>query len=201
MNQLPSTTPQALAPYTALALPEGLFARAKNVRIVFFDVDGVLTDGSLYYSDQGEVLKTFNSLDGHGLKMLQRAGIVAAIISGRDSPALRTRLGHLGITHFALGTEDKLPAAEKLLAQLGLTWGQAGAMGDDWPDLPLLGHAALACAPANAHHEAKAVAHYTTQARGGHGAARELIDILLQVSGQYAVQLEKHRAGNLEKNA
>ena len=90
---------------------------------------------------------------------------------------------------------------QPLLAQLGLTWGQAGAMGDDWPDLPLLGHAALACAPANAHHEAKAVAHYTTQARGGHGAARELIDILLQVSGQYAVQLEKHRAGNLEKNA
>ena len=128
-------TTNALAPYTALALPEGLLSRAKNVRVVFFDVDGVLTDGSLYYSDQGEVLKTFHSLDGHGLKMLQRAGIVAAIISGRDSPALRTRLGHLGITHFALGTEDKLPAAEKLLSQLGLDWSQAGAMGDDWPDL------------------------------------------------------------------
>ena len=192
MNQLPATTPQALAPYTALALPEGLFARAKNVRIVFFDVDGVLTDGSLYYSDQGEVLKTFNSLDGHGLKMLQRAGIVAAIISGRDSPALRTRLGHLGINHFALGTEDKLPAAEKLLAQLGLTWGQAGAMGDDWPDLPVMRRCAFACAPLNAHREVLSTAHFVTTARGGDGAAREFCDLLLVASGRYVDLLEQY---------
>jgi 3-deoxy-D-manno-octulosonate 8-phosphate phosphatase (KDO 8-P phosphatase) len=107
-------------------------------------------------------------------------------------------LAHLGITQFALGTEDKLPAAEKLLAALGLDWSQAAAMGDDWPDLPLLHHAAFACAPANAHHEAKAVAHFVTQIQGGMGAARELVDVLLQACGQYAVQLDKHRKGNLQ---
>jgi 3-deoxy-D-manno-octulosonate 8-phosphate phosphatase (KDO 8-P phosphatase) len=192
---VPSTV---LAPYTAVGLPDALLARAKGVRIVFFDVDGVLTDGKLYYSEQGEVLKAFHSLDGHGLKMLQRAGIVPAIISGRDSPALRTRLAHIGVTQFALGTEDKLPAAEKLLAALGLNWSQAAAMGDDWPDLPLLSHAALACAPANAHHEAKAVAHLVTQTVGGMGAARELVDVLLHACGQYQVQLEKHMRGNLQ---
>ncbi|MFI0547212.1 MAG: KdsC family phosphatase [Brachymonas sp.] len=193
---LPVPAP-SLAPRVALALPDSLLTRAKAVRVVFFDVDGVLTDGRLYYSEQGEVLKAFHSLDGHGLKMLQRAGIVPAIISGRDSPALRTRLMHLGITQFALGTEDKLPAAEKLLAAMGLDWSQAAAMGDDWPDLPLLHHAAFACAPANAHHEAKAAAHFVTQILGGMGAARELVDVLLQACGQYQVQLDKHRAGNL----
>ena len=197
---LPATT-SGLVPYTALALPEALLTRAKAVRVVFFDVDGVLTDGKLYYSEQGEVLKAFHSLDGHGLKMLQRAGIVPAIISGRDSPALRTRLAHIGVTQFALGTEDKLPAAEKLLASLGLDWSQAAAMGDDWPDLPLLHHAAFACAPANAHIEAKAAAHLVTQNMGGMGAARELVDVLLQACGQYQVQLEKHRRGNLQAGA
>ena len=197
---LPVPAP-SLAPRVALALPDSLLTRAKAVRVVFFDVDGVLTDGRLYYSEQGEVLKAFHSLDGHGLKMLQRAGIVPAIISGRDSPALRTRLMHLGITQFALGTEDKLPAAEKLLAAMGLDWSQAAAMGDDWPDLPLLHHAAFACAPANAHHEAKAAAHFVTQILGGMGAARELVDVLLQACGQYQVQLEKHRRGNLQAGA
>jgi 3-deoxy-D-manno-octulosonate 8-phosphate phosphatase (KDO 8-P phosphatase) len=188
----------SVSPYAPLALPDALLTRAKAVRVVFFDVDGVLTDGKLYYSEQGEVLKAFHSLDGHGLKMLQRAGIVPAIISGRDSPALRTRLAHIGVTQFALGTEDKLPAAEKLLASLGLDWSQAAAMGDDWPDLPLLAHAAFACAPANAHIEAKAAAHFVTQAVGGMGAARELVDVLLQACGQYEVQLEKHQRGNLQ---
>ena len=188
----------SVSPYAPLALPDALLTRAKAVRVVFFDVDGVLTDGKLYYSEQGEVLKAFHSLDGHGLKMLQRAGIVPAIISGRDSPALRTRLAHIGVTQFALGTEDKLPAAEKLLTSLGLNWSQAAAMGDDWPDLPLLHHAAFACAPANAHIEAKAAAHFVTQTTGGMGAARELVDVLLQACGQYQVQLEKHRRGNLQ---
>ena len=107
-------------------------------------------------------------------------------------------MAHIGVTQFALGTEDKLPAAEKLLASLGLDWSQAAAMGDDWPDLPLLHHAAFACAPANAHIEAKAAAHFVTQTVGGMGAARELVDVLLQACGQYQVQLEKHRRGNLQ---
>ncbi len=184
-----------------LALPVGLLERAKHIKVVFFDVDGVLTDGRLYYSEQGEVLKAFHSLDGHGLKMLQRAGIEPVIISGRDSPALRTRLAAIGVTQFALGTEDKLPAAERILAAMNLSWAQAAAMGDDWPDLPMLLHAALACAPSNAHREAKNAAHFVTQTQGGMGAARELVDVLLHACGQYQVQLEKHRKGNLAQQA
>ena len=187
-----------LATTPAIRFDPTLLLAAQGIRVLFLDVDGVLTDGGLLYSEAGETLKRFNTLDGHGLKMLQRAGIVPAIISGRDSPALRTRLAHIGVTQFALGTEDKLPAAEKLLASLGLDWSQAAAMGDDWPDLPLLHHAAFACAPANAHIEAKAAAHFVTQTTGGMGAARELVDVLLQACGQYQVQLEKHRRGNLQ---
>lgn len=163
-----------------------LLLRAQAVRVVFFDVDGVLTDGGLYFSEAGESLKRFHTLDGHGLKLLQQAGITPAVISGRDSPALRLRLSALGIVHARLGTEDKRPAAEAVLAELGLSWGQAGAMGDDWPDLPMLRRAALACAPANAQIELRAAAHVVTQARGGDGAVRELCDLLLVASGHYA---------------
>ena len=117
--------------------PEQLLA-AQGVRIAFFDVDGVLTDGGLYLSEQGEALKRFHILDGLGLKLLQRAGITPAVISGRDSKPLRSRLQALGIAHVHYGTEDKRPAAEKTLHELGLQWSQAAAIGDDWPDLPLL---------------------------------------------------------------
>lgn len=198
-QHLPATTPlRSLQLRQHLSLPEPLLSAAKNIRAIIFDVDGVLTDGRLYYSEQGEVLKAFHSLDGHGLKMLHRAGLQAMVISGRDSPALRTRLAHIGVMQFALGTEDKLPAAEKLLAAAGLDWSQVAAMGDDWPDLPLLSHAALGCAPANAHHEVLASADWVTQAHGGMGAARELIDLVLHASGQYHSQLAQHRAGRLQ---
>ena len=170
-----------LATTPALRFEPTLLLAAQGIRVVFLDVDGVLTDGGLFYSEAGETLKRFNTLDGHGLKMLQRAGITPAIITGRDSAALRTRLAALGITQAVYGTEDKLPAAEKLLAELGCAWAQAAAMGDDWPDLPMLAQAAFAAAPANAHAEIKARAHYVTQTTGGHGAVRELCDILLQV--------------------
>ncbi|HXE49736.1 MAG TPA: HAD hydrolase family protein, partial [Ramlibacter sp.] len=156
----------------------------------FFDVDGVLTDGGLYFSEQGETLKRFHILDGLGLKLLQRAGITPAVITGRDSKALRMRLEALGIAHVHYGTEDKRPAAEKTLHELGLQWSQAAAIGDDWPDLPLLRACAFAAAPANAHAEVKAAARYVTRAAGGHGAAREFCDLLLQASGRYAGLLE-----------
>ncbi len=163
--------------------------RAQDVRVVFFDVDGVLTDGGLYFSEAGESLKRFHTLDGHGIKLLQQAGITPAVVTGRDSPALRLRLRALGVQHVRFGTEDKRPAAEDILAGLGLQWRQAAAMGDDWPDLPMLRRAALACAPANAHAEVRAVAHIVTQARGGDGAVRELCDLLLVASGRYAALL------------
>jgi len=174
----------------ALQFPAELLLRAQAVRVVFFDVDGVLTDGGLLMSESGETLKRFNTLDGHGIKLLQRVGITPAVITGRDSKPLRLRLQALGVTHVHYGTEDKRPAAEATLQALGLDWSQAAAMGDDWPDLPVLRRVALACAPANAHAEVKAVAHHVTTLRGGDGAARELCDVLLVASGRYVDLLD-----------
>jgi 3-deoxy-D-manno-octulosonate 8-phosphate phosphatase (KDO 8-P phosphatase) len=169
--------------------PELLLA-AQGVRVAFFDVDGVLTDGGLYLSHEGEPLKRFNILDGLGLKLIAQAGITPVVITGRDSPALRARLTALSIVHAHFGTERKLAAAEDTLKQLGLQWKDAAAMGDDWPDLPVMKRAAFACAPANAHAEVKAVAHHVTSNVGGHGAAREFCDVLLVASGRYASLLE-----------
>lgn len=173
-----------------LQLPPELLLMAQNIKIAFFDVDGVLTDGGLYMSEHGETLKRFNTLDGHGLKLLQKAGITPAIITGRDSPALRSRLAALGIVHAHFGTEDKLPAAEITLRALGLSWQQACVMGDDWPDLAVMQRAAFSCAPANAHIEVKAVADHITTECGGHGAARACCDVLLVASGHYAALLQ-----------
>lgn len=175
----------------ALSFPPGLLLKAQGIRVAFFDVDGVLTDGGLYLSDQGEALKRFNILDGLGIKLLQKAGITPVVITGRDSPALRSRLQALGVVHAHFNTEDKRPAAEATLTQLGLGWPQAAAMGDDWPDLPVLTRCALAVAPANAHAEVRARAAYVTSASGGHGAAREFCDLLLVACGRYAVLLEE----------
>lgn len=169
-----------------------LLLRAQPVRIVFLDVDGVLTDGGLYFSEAGETLKRFHSLDGHGIKLLQDIGITVAVVTGRDSPALRLRLEALGVQHARFGIANKYPAAQEILTDLGLTWEQAGAMGDDWPDLPLLRRCALAAAPANAHIEIRARAHFTSTARGGEGAVRELCDVLLTAQGRYAPLLAQH---------
>jgi 3-deoxy-D-manno-octulosonate 8-phosphate phosphatase (KDO 8-P phosphatase) len=177
----------------AMHFDPALLLKAQGIKIVFFDVDGVLTDGSLLYSETGETLKRFNTLDGHGLKLLQKAGITPAVISGRDSKPLRKRLEALGVVHTHFGTEDKAPAAEKTLHALGLHWSQAAAMGDDWPDLPLLHRAAFACAPGNAHVEVLAAAHHVTAAHGGSGAVRELCDLLLVASGRYADLLAEYR--------
>ncbi|WP_367848186.1 KdsC family phosphatase [Rhodoferax sp. WC2427] len=178
----------------ALQFSPELLLRAQNVRVAFFDVDGVLTDGGLYFSESGETLKRFSTLDGHGLKLLQKAGITPAIITGRDSQPLRLRLQALGIAHAVFGTEDKRPAAEKILAELGLDWSQAAAIGDDWPDLPVMRRSALACAPANAQAEVLAAAHFVTQRTGGHGAAREFCDLLLVATGRYAALLQAYLA-------
>lgn len=173
-----------------LNFPPELLLQAQGVRVVFFDVDGVLTDGGLYFAEGGETIKRFNTLDGHGLKLLQRAGITPVVITGRDSPALRVRLAALGITHAHFGTEDKLPAAQATLKTLGLDWSQAAAMGDDWPDLPVLTRCAFACAPPNAQIEVSQRAHYVTRMAGGQGAVRELCDLLLVASGQYVRLLQ-----------
>ena len=190
MSQSNATPLPPLQP--ALQFDPQLLLLAQPVRVAFFDVDGVLTDGGLYFSEVGETLKRFHTLDGHGIKLLQQAGITPAVVTGRDSPALRLRLKALGVMHARFGTEDKRPAAEAILAELGLSWPQAAAIGDDWPDLPVMRRVAFACAPAQAHIEARAVAHHVTAAPGGAGAAREFCDLLLVASGRYAGLLAAH---------
>ena len=127
--------------------PPALLAQAKDIRALLLDVDGVLTDGGLYFTETGETSKRFNTLDGHGLKLLQRAGIQPVIITGRDSAALRVRLNALNIQHAHFGVEDKRRAALSALQSLGLSWAQTAAMGDDWPDLPMLLPSTLAMSP------------------------------------------------------
>ena len=182
--------PTAINPVLSFA-PELLLA-AQGVRAAIFDVDGVLTDGRLYIGEHGETFKAFSTLDGHGLKLLAQGGIVPVVITGRDSPAVRRRVADLGIAHAVYGAGDKLAAATPLLASLNIGWAQVAAMGDDWPDLPLMTRAAFACAPANAHAEVRAIAHHVTQAAGGHGAARECCDLLLTAAGRYADLLRGH---------
>jgi len=169
-----------------------LLLRAQGIRWAIFDVDGVLTDGRIYISERGEEFKAFSTLDGHGLKLLAAAGIAPVVITGRDSPAVRRRVADLGIQHAVYGASDKLAAATQLMASLKLGWDSLAAMGDDWPDLPLLTRAAFACAPANAHIEVKAIAHHVTVAQGGFGAARECCDLLLMAAGRYAEALRGH---------
>ena len=164
------------------------------MRAALFDVDGVLTDGRIYIGEHGEEFKAFCTLDGHGLKLLARAGIVPIIVTGRDSPAVRRRIADLSIAHAAYGAADKLAAATPLLESLGIGWEAVAVMGDDWPDLPLMTRAGFACAPSNAHVEVKAIAHHVTSAAGGHGAARECCDLLLVASGAYARLLHGHLA-------
>lgn len=176
----------------SLRYPPELLLQAQGIRWAIFDVDGVLTDGRIYISERGEEVKAFSTLDGHGLKLLAQAGIAAVVITGRDSPAVRRRVADLGLQHAVYGAHDKLAAANQLMPALGLGWDTLAAMGDDWPDLPLMSRAAFACAPANAHAEVKAVAHHVTTAHGGHGAARECCDVLLMAAGCYATLLNGH---------
>jgi 3-deoxy-D-manno-octulosonate 8-phosphate phosphatase (KDO 8-P phosphatase) len=178
----------------ALTFAPALLLKAQGVKVAFFDVDGVLTDGGLYMSEQGESLKRFNTLDGHGIKLLQKAGITPVVITGRDSAALRARLLALGVVNAHFGTEDKAPAARLSLRALGLDWSEAAAIGDDWPDLPVMRRAAFSFAPANAHAEVKAIADHVGVLAGGHGAAREFCDLLLIASGRYATLLQAYAA-------
>ena len=157
-----------------------------GMKAAVFDVDGVLTDGRLYIAESGEQFKAFHSLDGHGLKLLAQAGIVPIICTGRDSPAVRRRVADLGLQHAHYGVKDKLAVVQQAIDALGVDWADLAVIGDDWPDLPLLVRAGLACAPANAHAEVKAVAHHVSALQGGEGAARELCDLLLIASGAYA---------------
>ena len=157
-----------------------LLSRAKAVRLAVFDVDGVLTDGRLYFLPDGGEFKTFNTLDGQGIKMLMNAGVRTAIISGRQSAVVERRAQNLGIQHLFQGREDKLVVLDGLLAELGLTHDQVAYLGDDLPDLPVIRRVGLGMAVANADAFVRQHAHGVTQARGGAGAAREFCELILR---------------------
>jgi len=161
--------------------------RARAVRLAIFDVDGVMTDGTLYLNARGEVFKAFNILDGHGVKLLQKAGLATAILSGRKSEAVKRRGAELSIAHVIQGTgDDKVPAFERLLAKLRLTEDACAFMGDDIQDLPVMRRCGFAVAVANAVDQVKAEAHYVTRAHGGRGAVREFCDLVLRARGREA---------------
>jgi 3-deoxy-D-manno-octulosonate 8-phosphate phosphatase (KDO 8-P phosphatase) len=158
--------------------------RAKRVRLMLFDVDGVLTDGKLWYGAGGEAFKAFHVLDGHGIKLLQLTGTVVALLSGRRSEAVTARAAELGIVHVLQGIDDKRAAFEALAAQLGVPAAETGFMGDEVVDLPVLRRCGFACAPAQAHELVRASAHYVTRAPGGSGAAREACEFVLRSQGR-----------------
>jgi 3-deoxy-D-manno-octulosonate 8-phosphate phosphatase (KDO 8-P phosphatase) len=163
--------------------------RASGVRLMIFDVDGILTDGSLHFGPEGEVIKTFNVLDGHGIKLLQQSGVATAIISARQSPIVMRRATDLGIKHVQQGVHDKRAAFEQLLTQTDTNAQACGFIGDDVIDLPILSRVGFAASVPNGHPEVRARVHYVTQAAGGRGAARELCDFILRAQGNYEAVL------------
>jgi 3-deoxy-D-manno-octulosonate 8-phosphate phosphatase (KDO 8-P phosphatase) len=168
--------------------------RAARVRLMIFDVDGILTDGSLHYGPDGEMIKTFNVLDGHGIKLLQQAGIATAIISARQSALVARRASDLGIQHLFQGVHDKRTAFDQLLAHTGIAAEEAGFVGDDVIDLPILLRVGFAASVPNGHAEVRHRVHYVTQASGGRGAARELCDFILRAQGKYEAAIAPYLA-------
>ena len=163
---------------------DAVAARARAVRLAVFDVDGVMTDGTLYLGAQGEAFKAFNILDGHGVKMLHSAGVATAIISGRSSEAVNRRASELDIRHVVQGSKDKVADFHEMRARLGLEASACAFVGDDLPDLAVMRLCGFAVAVANASEPVKSAAHYVTRAHGGRGAVREFCDLVLRAQGK-----------------
>ncbi|NCT99900.1 3-deoxy-manno-octulosonate-8-phosphatase KdsC [Candidatus Macondimonas diazotrophica] len=153
--------------------------RARGIRLAVFDVDGVLTDGRLYFAPEGPEMKVFHARDGLGIKLLRRHGIEVAVISGRQSPVVARRMDALGVTHVYQGNDDKLPILRDLLKKLSLAPQACAYVGDDVIDLPPMSVAGLACTVADAHPAVRRAAHWITAAPGGQGSAREVCDLIL----------------------
>jgi 3-deoxy-D-manno-octulosonate 8-phosphate phosphatase (KDO 8-P phosphatase) len=165
--------------------PPEVWERAKKIRLLLLDVDGVLTDGRLYFGPAGETQKVFHVRDGHGIKMAQRGGIEIAFISGRRSDAAYHRAKELGISRFHEGVRDKVAVLEEMRVALGLPLEAVAAVADDLVDLPLLSRVGLAVAVADAAPEVRAAAHWITTLPGGRGAVREVCDLLLKAQGKW----------------
>lgn len=187
----------SVSAYSAKGSPASISVaseRAANVRLMIFDVDGILTDGSLHFGADGEVIKTFNVLDGHGIKLLQQSGVATAIISARQSPIVLRRATDLGIQHVFQGIHDKRSAFEQLLAQTNFAADACGFIGDDVIDLPILLRVGFSASVPNAHPEVRSRVHYLTEAGGGRGAAREVCDFILRAQGNYEAAIAPYLA-------
>lgn len=167
--------------------------RAARIRLVIFDVDGVLTDGSLYLGDDGQEYKAFNSRDGHGMVMLQQTGVQIGVITGRTSRVVDLRMKSLGVAHLFQGCRDKLPVYESLVRDLGLTDEVIAYVGDDLVDLPIMRRVGLAIAVADAHDLVRGHAHLCTRAAGGRGAAREVCELIMEAQGTWPLMVENIR--------
>ena len=166
--------------------------QAKSIRLIAFDVDGIMTDGGLYLSDSGEEFKRFNSLDGHGLKMLRASGMELAIITGRKSRCVELRAQNLGIKHLFQGIENKLATMQALLHTLGIPADAAAYMGDDVVDLPVMRNTALAITVPEAPQLVRDHAHYVTRRNGGNGAVREACELIMSAQGTLDAQLAQY---------
>ncbi|HEX4985628.1 MAG TPA: HAD hydrolase family protein [Burkholderiales bacterium] len=171
-----------------------LALRAQRVRLAIFDVDGVLTDGTVYVGERGEQLKAFNILDGLGMKMLAASGVVTALLSGRKSPMVAVRAKEMGVAHVLQGVDAKLDAYRHLLRKLRVAEEECSFMGDDLPDVPVLRRCGLALSVPDAPEIVRTHAHYVTRARGGGGAVREACEFLMRAQGTLARQLEPYLA-------
>jgi 3-deoxy-D-manno-octulosonate 8-phosphate phosphatase (KDO 8-P phosphatase) len=173
---------------------EDVARRAANIRLAVFDVDGVLTDGTLFFGDDGQEYKAFSVRDGHGLRMLQHYGVVIAIITGRDSKVVARRMAELGIEHVLQGHGEKLPAFEELLGRLQMAAQETAYVGDDVVDVPILRRVGLAVAVQDAHPLVKRYVHWTTPSPGGRGAVREVCELILQARGSLEAAMRQYLA-------
>jgi len=171
---------------------DALIARAKAIKLLLFDVDGVLTDGSLFLDNHGEEYKAFNSRDGHGLKMLQRNGVAIGIITGRESQIVAHRMRELGIQHVRQGCADKFPVYEQMIAELSLKPEQVGFVGDDVVDLPIMLRVGFAVSPQDGHFLVKRHAHWVTPNSGGRGAGRDVCELLMLAQGTFASEMQRY---------
>lgn len=171
---------------------QDILSKAAAIRLVIFDVDGVLTDGSLFFSDRGEEFKIFNARDGHGIKMLQGSGVDVAILSGRRSAAVQVRMEALGVRHVYQGLEEKGTAFDTLLNQLGISVDAVAYVGDDVIDLPVMRRVGLAIAVNDAHPLVQQHAHWQTIHAGGRGAAREVCELIMEAQGTLQTTLARY---------
>ena len=160
-----------------------ILEKAARIRLLIFDVDGVLTDGSLFIGDDGQEYKAFNSRDGHGIKMLIKHGVTVAIITGRTSKVVEHRMENLGVEHVYQGKLDKLPAYEELASKLGISAAETAYVGDDIVDLPVMRRVGLAIAVQDAHPLVRTHSHWQTPSCGGRGAARDVCEMLMEAQG------------------